>query len=90
MMNRIDWTENLPSRKDGKEGSLRQWLLAEDEKGGLKDLHANKCDLVWSGEVKSRAFKRFGSRIVETDQDARDVLTRVKMEPFWGQAKALA
>jgi len=88
MMNRIDWTENAPSReKDGKQGAVRQWLIAEDEKGGLKDLSSNSISLLFEGEVKNRAFKRWGSRVVETDSEAREILARVKMDNFWTLAK---
>lgn len=88
LLNRIDWTENVPSRdKGGKQGALRQWLMAEDEKGGLRDLSANRCTLLFEGEVKARAFKRFYSRVAEAEQEAREILSRAKLETFWGQAK---
>ncbi len=89
LLNRIDWTENAPSRdKDGKQGALRQWLMAEDESGGLKDLSKNQCALVFKGEVKSRAFKRFYSRVVENESEAREILKRAGLEACWGQAKS--
>ncbi len=55
LMNRMDWTENAPSRdREEKKAALREWLRAEDEGGGLKDLSKNQCTLVFKGEVKSR------------------------------------
>lgn len=88
MLNRIDWTENVPSRdREGKPESVRQWLRAEDEKGQLKDMSINKCLLVFEGEAKSRAFRKWGSKICETDAEVREVLARTKMESFWTQAK---
>lgn len=90
MLNRIDWTENAPSReRDGKQGTVRQWLMAEDEKGALKDMSLNDCKLVFEGEVKSRSFRKWGSKVCETDAEAREVLSRVKMENFWSQAKSM-
>lgn len=88
MCNRIDWTENVPSR-DSKQGQQRQWLMAEDEKGGLKDMTSNYCKLVFEGEVKLRSFKRWTSKVAETDAEARDLLARSKMENFWSQARSL-
>ncbi|KAI9683376.1 MAG: hypothetical protein M1829_005448 [Trizodia sp. TS-e1964] len=90
MLNRIDWTENSPSRvREGTQEALASWLQAEDEKGELKDLNLNKCILVWEGELKTRAFRKWGSRVCETDSAAREALTRAKMESFWATAKAM-
>ena len=91
MLNRIDWTENsAPNNvREGNKEALASWLKAEDEKGELKDLGLNKCRLVWEGELKARAFRKWGSRICETDGQAKDALTRAKMESFWTLAKSL-
>lgn len=90
MCNRIDWTENVPSR-DLKKGQkeVQQWLMAEDEKGTLKDMTSNYCKLVFEGEVKTRVFKRWTSKVAETDAEARDLLARSKMENFWSTARSL-
>ncbi|KAL2018046.1 hypothetical protein VTK56DRAFT_1312 [Thermocarpiscus australiensis] len=96
MLRRIDWTESLPSReKDsavstggGGGAAVREWLKAEDERGQLKDLSTNKCVLLFEGEAKAQAFKKFGSKICETDQEAREFLAQRKMENFWTQAKS--
>ncbi|KAI1193394.1 pre-mRNA processing factor 3-domain-containing protein [Nemania serpens] len=91
MLNRIDWTENSPPRdKDVQNDSTRDWLKAEDEKGDLKDLTLNKCQLLFEGEVKSQAFHAFKSRICETDAEARQALSRAKLESFWNTAKSTA
>ncbi|OAA76325.1 U4/U6 small nuclear ribonucleoprotein [Akanthomyces lecanii RCEF 1005] len=90
MLNRIDWTENAPSRdKDGK-NATRDWLLAEDAKGELKDMSLNRCTLVFEGEQKARGFRKWGSKVCETDTEARDALSRAKMESFWTLAKGMA
>lgn len=89
MLNRIDWTENAPPRdRDTQSDSTRDWLKAEDEKGELKDLARNKCQLLFEGEVKSRAFHAFKSRVCETDAEARQALSRAKLESFWNMAKS--
>ncbi|KAL2127036.1 hypothetical protein VTI74DRAFT_11439 [Chaetomium olivicolor] len=96
MLRRIDWTESLPSREkdaavtpggNGQAAAAREWLKAEDEKGQLKDLSANKCVLVFEGESKAPAFKKWGSKVCETDQEAREFLAQRKMDNFWTQAK---
>lgn len=95
MLQRIDWTENsAPTaavREGNKEaaGGLADWLRAEDERGDLKDLTANTCTLVWEGEQKARAFRKWGSRVCETDAAAKEALSRAKMESFWTLAKSL-
>lgn len=88
MCNRIDWTENVPSR-DVKQSQQRDWLMAEDDKGMLKDMTSNYCKLIFEGEVKSRAFKRWTSKVAETDGEARDLLARSKMENFWSTARSV-
>lgn len=91
MLQRIDWTENSPTRvKEGtKAEALQDWMKAEDEKGELKDLTLNKCQLVFDGEVKSRAFRKWGSKVCETDNAAREVLKKAKVDNFWTHAKSL-
>ncbi|KAI9764012.1 MAG: hypothetical protein M1835_007678 [Candelina submexicana] len=91
MLNRIDWTENVAPNKvrEGNKEALTSWLQAEDEKGALKDLTLNKCTLVWEGEEKSRAFRKWGSKVCETEAAAKDALTRAKMENMWTLAKSM-
>ncbi|RAK97478.1 U4/U6-U5 snRNP complex subunit PRP3 [Aspergillus ibericus CBS 121593] len=92
MMNRIDWTENAGpgAVREGNREAQASWLAAEDEQtGDLKDLSSNICDLVWEGQVKGRAFRKWlGARICETDSQAKDVLARAKLENFWVLAKS--
>ncbi|OJD18971.1 hypothetical protein AJ78_01083 [Emergomyces pasteurianus Ep9510] len=89
MLNRIDWTENTHPNNDRE--ALASWLVAEDEKTGeLKDLSQNTCTLVWEGEEKTRAFRKWlGARVCETDAAAKDALSRAKLENFWTLAKSL-
>lgn len=91
MLQRIDWTENSPTRiKEGtKAEALQDWLKAENEKGELKDMTLNNCVLVFEGEEKARAFRKWGSKVCDTDSAAREALTRSKMENFWSLAKSM-
>lgn len=93
MLNRIDWTENSGPNtvREGNRDALASWLAAEDEKTGeLKDLSLNTCQLIWEGEQKSRAFRKWvGARVCESDAAAKDALSRAKMENFWTLAKSM-
>lgn len=91
MLHRIKWQEMEAPRavEEGNREVLAKWLEAEDENGELKDLSMNKCDLIFSGEAKQRSFRKWlGARVCETDAQAKDVLTRGKMENFWNLAKS--
>ncbi|KAL4866432.1 hypothetical protein BDV12DRAFT_172778 [Aspergillus spectabilis] len=91
MVNRIDWTENAGPGgvREGNREAQVAWLAAEDEKGELKDLSSNTCTLLWEGQVKGRAFRKWlGARVCESDSQAKDVLSRAKLENFWVLAKS--
>jgi len=94
MLNRIKWTENAPLTTSAKEGKKKDateasWLQPYDETGELRDLGGNRCILVWEGEERGRAFKKWGSRVCETDSQARQALERSKMENMWQRAKEM-
>ncbi|KAL8677426.1 MAG: hypothetical protein Q9186_006134 [Xanthomendoza sp. 1 TL-2023] len=89
---RIDWTENTHPNKSVREGNneaTATWLQAEDDKGQLKDLTGNRCQVIWEGEEKARAFKRWGNKVCATDVLAKDALGRGKMENMWVLAKSV-
>lgn len=95
IMQRTDWTENgffEGERKARPAGAGPDpmevaWLKPEDEQGELRDQSTNRCVLLWEGEEKARAFKKWGSRVCETEGEAQDVLKRAKMENMWMLAK---
>jgi U4/U6 small nuclear ribonucleoprotein PRP3 len=82
------------SRDDGKGDDGNQgnrgayWINPMDDGGNLKDLSENRCVLVWEGDEASRVFKRWSSKAVETDGEAKDVLSRSKMENMWTLARS--
>jgi U4/U6 small nuclear ribonucleoprotein PRP3 len=91
MLNRIKWQEMEAPRsvQEGNRKELAKWLEAEDENGELKDLSLNQCNLIFKGEERRRAFKRwYGGKPCETDSQAKDVLSRSRMESFWNVAKS--
>lgn len=96
MMNRIDWTQNIPTTiptptqsavgriPDGQsKGPSREWLASESE-----SLPNNQIMLLFDGETKGRVFRRWSSKIVDTDREAFDFLARSKLENFWTQARS--
>ncbi|KAF2140675.1 uncharacterized protein K452DRAFT_351880 [Aplosporella prunicola CBS 121167] len=89
LLQRMRWTENaMPtSVREGNRDADAAWLQATDESGALKDLSANRCTLVWEGEERQRAFRKWGSRVCETDTEAKEALSRAKMENMWTLAK---
>ena len=75
--------------EDGKEGNKgAYWINPMDDDGNLKDLGENRCVLVWEGDEGARVFKRWSSKAVETDGEAKDVLSRTKMENMWTLARS--
>ncbi|TDZ36169.1 U4/U5/U6 small nuclear ribonucleoprotein prp3 [Colletotrichum trifolii] len=89
MLNRINWAENTPSREGTSQQHGRDWLVAENDKGDLKDMSQNECKLVFEGEEKMRAFRKWGSKVCESDAEAKDALARAKMDNFWAIAKTI-
>ena len=91
LLNRINWSENdIPPVREGNKIAKEAWLQAQEEDGTLKDLSENHCSLIFEGEMSSRAFRnKWSFKVVETDKEAMDALSRAKMENFWTQAKSV-
>ncbi|KAF2747027.1 PRP3-domain-containing protein [Sporormia fimetaria CBS 119925] len=89
MLNRIKWTENMmPSGAQiEKQSEDPQWLKPLDDTYRLKDNAENRCLLVFEGEVKQRAFRKWGSKICESDGEAKEILARAKLDSLWALAK---
>lgn len=88
MLSRIDWTENsLSRRQEDDNAPEKEWLQAENSDGVLKDMSLNYCTLIFEGEQKARAFRKWSTKVCETDSEARDILARAKMDNFWSLAK---
>ena len=91
MLHRIKWQENaLPTEKQAeKQASEPQWLKSIDGQGNAKDHSANKCILIFEGEIKQRSFHKWGSRVCETAGEARETLGRAKLDSLWALAKSM-
>ncbi|KAF3935956.1 hypothetical protein ABW19_dt0204862 [Dactylella cylindrospora] len=48
----------------------------------------NACILVWEGELKNKAFKKFTTNRCETEGEVRKLLERNRVENYWTLAKA--
>ncbi|KAF2244959.1 PRP3-domain-containing protein [Trematosphaeria pertusa] len=90
MLQRIKWDENArPTEiQQEKQATDPQWMKSVDAQGNLKDLSYNKCTLVFEGEVKQRAFRKWGSKMCETDGEAKELLSRSKLDSLWALAKS--
>jgi U4/U6 small nuclear ribonucleoprotein PRP3 len=79
MLDRIPWKALLDGNGE---------ILNHDEDKD-PDERDTTCTLLWQGQVRDRKFKKWGSlREVETDIQAKEVLTKAKMENFWTLAKS--
>lgn len=79
---------NVIAGTRGEGSKAAQWCHPFDENGDLKDLSENRCVLVWEGDEGDRKFHRWGSRACETDGEARDILSKMKMENMWTLARS--
>ena len=91
MLQRIKWAENAEPTEIQQEKSANdpQWMKSLDPQGTLKDLSYNKCSLLFEGEVKNRAFRKWGSKMCETAGEAREILSRSKLDSLWALAKSV-
>lgn len=90
MLNRIKWDENArPTEIQAeKQATEPKWMRSMDENGELKDHSHNMCILVFEGELKQHGFRKWGSRMCETDGEARQVLSKSKIDSMWALALA--
>lgn len=91
MLQRINWSENAEPTEIQmeKQANDPQWMKSLDANGNLKDHSQNKCTLIFEGEVKNRAFRKWGSKMCETAGEAREILSRSKLDSLWALAKSM-
>ncbi|PVH92408.1 PRP3-domain-containing protein [Periconia macrospinosa] len=90
MLQRVKWSENAPPTETQAEKQMNDppWLRSVDADGNPKDLSYNTCKLVFEGEVKQRSFRKWGAKRCETDGEAREFLSRSKLDSLWALAKS--
>ena len=94
MLHRIAWTEAARARGEEEveltEGGEGEATGTSPERGGPPNeevsLEGNRCDLVWEGPVRERAFTNFRPKSCPTDSAARDALG-AKLMSYWDMAK---
>ncbi|KAI0305211.1 pre-mRNA processing factor 3-domain-containing protein [Multifurca ochricompacta] len=97
MLHRIAWTEAARARgeeeveladgENGIEGGGGETGKASvTPPSGEVSLEGNRCDLVWEGPIRERAFTNFRPKSCPTDSTARDALG-LKLMSYWDMAK---
>ncbi|KAK6503638.1 hypothetical protein TWF481_008644 [Arthrobotrys musiformis] len=81
MLQRIKWDENGVGGGVDAEGDS---IVSE----ATPTTESNTCTLVWEGDLKLKAFKRFTTNKCESESEARRLLERNKVENYWTLAKA--
>lgn len=93
LLSRIQWTEAARPRADrpGEEGGDAAEGAAAEKEGDAPEekesLEGNRCDLIWEGTIRERAFASFRPKRCPTDGMAKEMLGK-KLEGMWDQAKA--
>ncbi|KAI8092931.1 pre-mRNA processing factor 3-domain-containing protein [Halteromyces radiatus] len=84
MLRRIDWND-MPVPKNLDATSM---MDLDDDTNNNKMVGDgdNKCYLVWTGQVKNKAFKKFTWRSFESEKMARQELTKWHAENYWDAA----
>ncbi|KAH7098615.1 PRP3-domain-containing protein [Auriculariales sp. MPI-PUGE-AT-0066] len=90
MLNRVQWTEHARprARDEGEDGGEpAEQPEQPDEEEERPNLEDNRCDLVWEGDIRERAFTSFRPKKCPSDSMAKETLGQ-KLEGVWDQAKA--
>ena len=99
MLRRIDWNDERAAREAGddddsdddsddepaKPAAAAAATAPADGSAGPKK--RNECHLVWEGEVKERAFRKFRTAVLPTEFAAKDLLERFGAAQYWEIAK---
>lgn len=100
MLRRMAWTEAARARgaeeveidNDDDEGGPSERankstvVTGDDGAQEVVSLEDNRCDLVWEGQLRERAFTSFKPKTCPTDAAAREILGS-KIASYWDQAK---
>lgn len=75
--------EDEAAKKDKASSSV---ITTEDGEEKAVSLEGNRCDLVWEGQLRDRAFNNFKPKSCPTDAAVKEVLG-AKLAGYWDQAK---
>lgn len=82
MLRRIDWND-MPAPRNMANMDIDQ--DTNNNNNSMMD-GENKCHLVWNGQVKNKAFKKFTWKSFESEKMARQELTKWHAENYWDAA----
>ncbi|KAG0767929.1 hypothetical protein G6F57_002115 [Rhizopus arrhizus] len=85
MLRRIDWND-LPPPKSLENDEMAMDVDEPKNSYGLKEGEENSCYMVWTGQVKNKAFKKFTWRMFESEKMAREELSKWHVEHYWDAA----
>jgi U4/U6 small nuclear ribonucleoprotein PRP3 len=88
MLRRIDWNDMPPPKNLEADEAAMDIDQPNNNPYGLADGEENKCFLVWTGQVKSKSFKKFTWRSFESEKMAREELGKWNVENYWDVAMA--
>lgn len=99
MLRRIDWNDDRAAREAGDDDDSDEDSDEEDTKpaaaapasaapaDGSAPKKRNECHLVWEGEMKDRAFRRFRTSVLPTEYAAKELLEKFGAAQYWDIAK---
>ncbi|KAI7850500.1 pre-mRNA processing factor 3-domain-containing protein [Circinella umbellata] len=86
MLRRIDWNDMpTPKNENGTSKTTDMMDIDRFNVGGEE----NKCYIVWEGQVKSKAFRKFTWRAFDSEKMAREELSKWNAENYWDAATAI-
>lgn len=86
MLRRIDWSTRAEGSVDDVEGGVQD--TTGHATNGSNEWTINRCVLVWEGHVPRQAFKGFMATAIPTEEEARQVFRRRRVEHLWDMALA--
>lgn len=81
MLRRIDWNDMPPPKNLQADETAMD--VDQPSLYGLPEGEENKCFLVWTGQVKTKSFKKFTWRTFESEKMAREELGKWNVENYW-------
>eukprot|EP00188_Purpureofilum_apyrenoidigerum_P004407 Plantae.Rhodophyta-Purpureofilum_apyrenoidigerum.ctg4976.p1 GENE.Plantae.Rhodophyta-Purpureofilum_apyrenoidigerum.ctg4976~~Plantae.Rhodophyta-Purpureofilum_apyrenoidigerum.ctg4976.p1 ORF type:complete len:540 (+),score=129.45 Plantae.Rhodophyta-Purpureofilum_apyrenoidigerum.ctg4976:194-1813(+) len=79
MLRRIDWLASVPTGDEENGNGIAETNNSKSE---------NRCVLIWEGQISRPAFKNFMATPIPTEDDARQIFRRRKVEQYWDSALA--